>query len=348
MDNYLNNFYNWLTSQPHINDLGAKAILALIVSVILLSIPILIASIVPFIIKKPKKEFSIYLYSFITGMFIILGSFGYLRESIEITSIGSGLKGENIPASNIYLYNIFVVGGGALMGIISAFVIKIIIYKVIQKNYKLKNSIFIHNHEHGHHHGEIAHTHEHKDHIWNANDLADVHSNAPKSKNKWTALVLLLGHRIPEGLLIGISLHNLIANPNINAISVAFFVSFLLHTIPEEIVFYYRQREMGIKPIFALLNSIGALALIIPFIFIGIYGAKFIDSVAWLKAMILAIVGSVMLFTALMEFLPEFYHNNMEKRKWFTTFIMLFLGIIFTILILCFHQHGQSISAFKK
>ncbi|MBU4690705.1 metal transporter [Mycoplasma sp. ES3157-GEN-MYC] len=344
MDNKLNQLYTWLNnalSYTHASESISKFIFGLIVSIILLCIPILVATIVPLIIKKPKKEFSIYLYSFITGMFIILGSFGYLREAIEITSTGAGLKGTNIPPKNIYLYNILVIVGGALLGIISAFTIKFVVYSTIKKKYKLNNSVFVHTHEEGHHVGEHQHQHTHADHIWNKNDIADVKESNPKVKNKWTALILLLGHRIPEGLLIGISLNNLIVYSNVNAISVAFFVSFVLHTIPEEVVFFYRQREMGIKPVFAVLNSIGALSLIIPFIFIGLFGGDLIDTIPWLKAFIMSVVGSVMVFTAMIEFLPEFYHNNMKKHKWIITLIMFFLGIIFTILILCFHTHGS-------
>ncbi|MCT4469360.1 ZIP family metal transporter [Mycoplasma sp. HS2188] len=339
MDNYLYKVYNYL-SNTALSETGTKFIFGLIVSILLLSIPILVALFVPLFIKKPKKEFSIYLYSFITGMFIILGSFGYLREAIEITSRGSGLKGNNIPTSNIYLYNILIIVGGSLLGIISAFTIKYIVYATIKRKYNLKNSIFVHTHEAGHHHGELEHQHTHGDHIWNNNDLAEVETKQYKKKNKWTALILLLGHRIPEGLLIGISLFNLIHNQNVSAVSIAFFISFVMHTIPEEIVFYYRQREMGIKPIYAVLNSIAGLSLIIPFIFIGVFGAEFLEKIPALKAFIMATVGSVMVFTAMVEFLPEFYHNNLEKKKWFITLLMFFLGIIFTIFVLSFHTHG--------
>ncbi|TQC54163.1 metal transporter [Mycoplasmopsis mucosicanis] len=344
MDNKLHSFYSYLSETLQLGGGVSKFIFGFSISLLLILIPVIVATFVPLIFKKPKKEFSIYLYSFITGMFIILGTFGYLRESIEITSSGAGLKGENIPTANIYIYNILCVGGGALIGITLAFGVKILVYKIIKKKYNLKNSVFIHVHGMGeeHTHGDEVHEHHHEDHIFNANDLANIEHNESNAvaKNKWTALILLLSHRIPEGLLIGISLANLINNPNVSAISVAFFISFVLHTIPEEIVFYYRQREMGISSTFAALNSMGALSLIIPFIFIGLYGGDFIESIPALKAVIMAIVGVVMVFTAIMEFLPEFYHHRMGKKRWILTFAMFFLGVLFTIIVLSFHKHG--------
>lgn len=341
MDNKLHNIYQWLSSLPNMNELLSKLIFGLIVSVLLLFIPIFIALIVPLVLKKPRKELSIYIYAFITGMFIILGSFGYLREAIEITSSGKGLVGQNIPIENIYIYNILVIVGGAIIGIGVASLVKFGVYKIIKSKYS-KNSIFIHTHEAGHHHkGELAHEHKHEDHIFNSNDIVAVNENSKaKTKSKISALLLLLSHRIPEGLLIGISLHSLINDAQISAISVAFFVSFVLHTIPEEIVFYYRQREMGIKPLNATLISIGALALIIPFIFIGLYGGAALLQNHKLKAIIMAIVGSIMLFTSIVEFLPEFYHHNMKKKRWLLTLAMFFIGVIFTLFILSFHTHG--------
>ncbi|WP_051630129.1 ZIP family metal transporter [Mycoplasma simbae] len=344
MNNQLFLLYNWMVNSQGVNPYVAQFIFGLIVSFLLLSIPVVVATIVPLIIKKPKKEFSIYLYSFITGMFIILGSFGYLREAIEITGTGKGLRGTNFQPWQIYTYNIFIIVGGALIGILSAFSIKAIVYKIMKSKYQT-NSIFVHTHEAGHHEHEQEHKHEHHDHIWNANDLADVQGqNSLKTKNKLTALILLLAHRIPEGLLIGLSLRSLTVNNNVSAISVAFFVSFVLHTIPEEIVFFYRQREMGISAFRASLNSIFALSLIIPFIFIGLYGGSIIEAYPALKALIMAIVGSVMIFTSFVEFLPEFYHHNLGKKRWFITLFMFFLGIVFTLFILSFHQHGAQLS----
>ncbi|WP_027334193.1 ZIP family metal transporter [Mycoplasma elephantis] len=333
----MNSLYNLL--QENIKNQNIVFfIFGLIISLFLISIPIVISILVPLFIKKPKKQLSIYIYAFVTGMFVILGSFGYLREAIEITS-----RGYNAASSQnqIYLGNILIVFGGATLGISIAFMIKMLIWWIIKRKSDIKNSVFIHVHEHGHHNGEEEHTHIHDDVIFNKNDIVDLQNNNKNIKNKWTALVLLLGHRVPEGLLIGLSLYRLIMGDPNSTISIAFFISFVLHTVPEEIVFFYRQREMKIKPFFAVLNSICAIALLIPFVFIGIYCGSFIMKNNFLQAFIMAIVGSIMLFTALIEFLPEFYHHKMGKRTWLTTILLLFVGILFTILILCFHVHGS-------
>ncbi|UUD36793.1 Uncharacterised protein [Mycoplasmopsis californica] len=334
----MNALYKAINGQIHNQNL-TFFIFGLIVSLALISIPILVAIFAPLIIKKPQKQLSIYIYAFVTGMFLILGSFGYLREAIEITS-----KGYNLASSQnqIYLGNILIVFGGALLGVVIAFYIKLIVWWVIKRKTHLQNSVFVHVHGVGHHDGEEEHTHVHDNVIFNKNDIVELpKAQEQNSKNKWTALILLLGHRIPEGLLIGLSLYRLMMGYQNAAISVAFFISFVLHTVPEEIIFFYRQREMGIKPIVAVFNSIGAIALLIPFIFIGIYSAEYIMNEPFIQAFIMATVGSIMLFTALIEFLPEFYHHKMNKKLWLTTIALLFVGILFTILILCFHVHGQ-------
>lgn len=315
----------------------------LIVSGIILAIPFIIATIVPFILKKPKKQLSIYIYAFITGMFFILGTFGYLREALEISSTKIVQQQYPIdpPQNLIYLVNIGCLVGGSIIGISIAFLVKFVISRKVNKKLLATGSAFVHHHDHDHHKGEQPHTHEHNELIFNKNDtIADDVDVKIKSKNKATALFLLLGHRIPEGILIGMAINMLVnLNNQTQALSVAFFISFVLHTIPEEIIFYYRQREMGISRFRSALNSALAIGLIIPFIFIGVYAYNFVDSQPWLQSVIQAIVGSIMVFTAFVEFIPEFYHTNLTGKKWIVTILLFFIGMVFTILILSFHLH---------
>lgn len=337
--------YYELIKQKGIEHDLAFFIIGILISISLILIPVLVASIVPLFIKKPKRTFSIYLYAFITGMLIILGTFGYLREAMEITSTGLffRVRGYYLQ-SEIYSWNLLFVFGGAMVGIVIAFLMKFVIAYYISKKID-KNSIFVHSHGHSdseshNHDNHTTHNHnkEHSDIIFNKNDVIEMNVKI-KNKNKWTALFLLLGHRVPEGLLIGLGIATMINNANSQSLSIAFFISFVLHTMPEEIIFFYRQREMGISPLKASLNSTGAIALIIPFIFIGLYGFEIINKLKWMQAFTQAIVGSIMLFTALVEFIPEFYHTNMKRKEWIITISILFAGILFAIFVLSFHMH---------
>ncbi|UWV92450.1 ZIP family metal transporter [Mycoplasmopsis cynos] len=56
------------------------------------------------------------------------------------------------------------------------------------------------------------------------------------------------------------------------------------------------------------------------------------------KAIMFAAIGGIFIFTALVEFFPEIYHINFDKKKWIFTLIVLFLGILVAAFILSFHH----------
>ncbi|QZE12511.1 ZIP family metal transporter [Mycoplasma sp. Ms02] len=333
-----------------------KLLLVLVTLAILLFIPILVSSILPFFRHKIKPRFKVYLYAFITGFFIVISLFGFMREALEISSVNAQSKGYS--QNWIYLSNISTVALGALVGILFSFVVKFVIsYRLNKKLIRSKKmSAFYHSHDAD---GlEHAHTHEHPDFIFNRNDTIDVSSqeliaqntkdrarvsieSKVESKLKVVALLLLLTHRIPEGLILGYNLNLFLENKETN-LSTAFFVSLVLHLIPEEIVFYYRLREAGYKPWKSLLLSTGALLLFFPFMMIGIYSGNYIEGLWYIKASVYSFIGGIFLFTSLVEFFPEFYHTHFNhKRNWFFILLCLFAGIIFSIFIMSFHLHGK-------
>lgn len=315
--------------------------IGLIASAILLLIPILIAIIIPKIIKKPSHSFSLYIYSFVSGMLIILGAFGYMREALELSATYPHSSETSVLTK--FAWNFIWIVSGIGIGASISITIKLLVYKYTRKK---GNGVFVHKHHDSH----GSHSHEHIDLLFNSNDVIESDKILNK-KNKWTALFLLLGHRIPEGIMIGFSVYNIfISNQNISAfdaISIVFLITFVIHTVPEEIVFYYRQREMGISSFKATLNSILGLSLIVPFIFIGMLMKFGIENstnqnvvMHGIIPMINAAIGITMIFTAFVEFLPEFFHTSLnEKKKWIGVISTFFVGVIFTILLLIFHVH---------
>ncbi|UUD35839.1 ZIP family metal transporter [Mycoplasmopsis citelli] len=329
-----------LTSSQNV----AKFIIVLLFLGILLFIPIIISVLFPFVKQQLNARSKVYLYAFTTGFFIVMSTFGFMRESLEISSIYSdALIPSNWTNRSLYIYgyNILLVGGGVFFGVVLAYFIKFVIsYRINTKLLASKKmQVFVH--EHSDEHGGV-HTHEHPTHIFNAQDNAVVIENTltdkVEAKLKVIALVLLLTHRIPEGLLLGYNI-NLLLQGQSNSLSLVFIFSLILHLIPEEIVFYYRLRDSGFSKWTSLFISVFGLFLFLPFMLIGVYSGNFIDSAWEMKSFIFATIGGIFLFTSLVEFFPEFYHYKMSKKRWFKVIWTLFLGVIFAVVLLSIHTH---------
>lgn len=324
------------------NDSLGRFLLVLVTLLIVLIIPILVSLAFPLFKNKLTDKSKVYLYAFSTGFFATLGLFGFMRESLEVSSIfAASIYGAN-DLTSIYLSNIGIVAGGALIGLTFAFVIKFWISHNISKKL-LKNSklgVFIHQHDHG---TEKEHTHEHPTFIFNRDDKLMAAESAlakkTESKLKIIALLLLLTHRIPEGFIMGYNL-NLLFESKSGSLTIAFFISFIIHLIPEEMVFYYRLRDAGYGKWQALFMAIGFLFLFFPFMLIGVYFGSEIQAQWWLRGMLYSAVGGIFIFTALIEFFPEFYHTNFDKKRWYKVVLFLLLGIIFSVFVLSFHTHG--------
>ncbi|MFV8477626.1 ZIP family metal transporter [Mycoplasma sp. VS410B] len=197
---------------------------------------------------------------------------------------------------------------------------------------------YIHHHDHDNHY----HDHAHPDYIFGQEENlaqaeeAIIYKTSPKMKV--IALLLLLTHRIPEGILLGYNL-SLATEGKLNNLSTAYFISLVLHLFPEESIFYFRLREAGFSKVKSLLLSFLGLSLFLPFMLIGAYAGAKINDLWWLKAGMFAAIAGIFLFTSIVEFIPEFYHNHIEKKKWFFILFSLFVGIIVAVFILSFHSH---------
>lgn len=346
MNQQIKEFYDllWLATG---SQNWSKFIIVLIFLFALLIIPLIISFIFPLFKSRLNSRSKVLLYAFTTGFFIVMSTFGFIRESLEISSINAAIIIPNDPSFTehrdlyIYLYNVFLVGGGVLFGVVFAYFVKYVISYRINKALmsNKKTRVFIHEHsdEQGH-----THTHKHDDYIFNREDSNEIAEKTlidkVEAKLKIIALILLLTHRIPEGLLLGYNLNLLVQNRS-NSLSVAFIISLILHLIPEELVFYYRLRDGGYSKWNSLLISFLGLMLFFPFMLIGIYSGDIINQNWEIRSIIFSTIGGIFLFTSLVEFFPEFYHTDTDKKTWLSVITCLFIGVIFAVIILSIHKH---------
>ncbi|WP_029905478.1 ZIP family metal transporter [Mycoplasmopsis opalescens] len=309
---------------------------ALLASFIFLIIPILVAIIFPFIKKgKLSEKGTVIIYTFSTGFFITLSLFGFLREALEGSTLE--LNNYNYPDWKVYVINALIVGGGLSFGISLAFLIKWIIkISAVSKVKKDPHaSQLIHSHDFGEEHVEHYHIDKHT-------HTRECEKQAKSSKRmKAIALFLLLTHRVPAGLVIGYSLNSLFdtISKTSSVINLAFLISFILHLIPEEIIFFYRLKSMGMSNSKSTILSISSLLILVPLIIIGIYAGAPLYETKFVKSIVWASVSGIFLFTSIVEFLPEVLNMKYDKKMVTYILISFFVAIIICSIILSFHKH---------
>ena len=295
----------------------------LIVGSAVVLVPFLFVLIFSFIKFKSTKNIGLYIYALTSSMLIILGSFGFLREALAISE--DIYVGFNSSIQTIIIMAIIV--GGALFGIIASILTRFVIIK--------KNSHI--------HQSHI--THDHNDHIFNLRDIDNV-------KNKWSAIILLLNHRIIESLALGVLLvshshdgHSITSGNGYEfpIENLGFIIIFIVHMIPEAIFIYQRQIEMGITRRRALINSFIMKLIIIP---IAVFGAFVLQAIpnnletGWILPFLFATTGSILIFVSIIELVPEFIDNkNMSNKTWFTVIGFFTFGILFAITLSLLHIH---------
>lgn len=298
---------------------------ALILSLIILIIPLFVALMLPLFKKKKNNKKSkslILLYSFTTGFFTILGLFDEANEGREIA-----INAAKDNFVNLVLYQIIVLGGGAIIGFGLAIGMKILLNRKLGK-FNPNSPVEIHS-EH------IAfHNHPHV--------LPDLIFKKYNDKNKVVALYLILSHRLAAGFFLGYTIFQMVAHNyndailNDDNISLVFLIGFFLHLIPEEVIIYYRQKQMGIKNKRAVINSILMLFLLIPFIFLGANIGTYIKDIWWLTGIIHVIVGVLFTFVALIEFLPEIIREVNNQKDWYLVILFISIGILVCFLLITF------------
>lgn len=293
---------------------------AFLLSLIIISVPVLVALIMPLIHNKSTKMVQLFLYSFSVGFFIVLGLFGEANEALEV--ISSSYQDNKY----VVLIQISVVAGGALVALAISLALKLFLskkFKVLNWNGPLD--------DHDKH--DAYHNHIHPEDI-----IFD--KNLKISKNKWLAIFLILSHRVGAGLFLGYTVYQIVSG-NGTGVSVSFLIGFFLHMVPEEFIVFYRLRQIGFSQLKSLKFSILMILMLIPFIFIGTNIGLSLDQAPWISGFIHIFIGAFFVFTALVELMPEIISEAKTQKNWYKAIIFIILGIIVAFIILNFHSHGH-------
>lgn len=212
-----------------------------VISLIVVGIPLIYGLVLPIFKPKISKKANKYLYAFSSGFFLIMATVLFIGESKIHLEEHFQTAVVNNPGGAKVITGL-VIGAVILMGLMISLGLK---YFFASKSADGLN----HNHDHDHL-------------IFNLND------HNPKSKA--FAIFFLLSHRIPDGLIIG-TLCTAIAREQggIDVTNIIFLCSFVIHIIPEELIIYYRQIDMGVGRKKATMNSLVAIIAVIPLIIIG-------------------------------------------------------------------------------
>lgn len=303
------------------SDIQVLVTVILVVSAFVIGIPLVYVILIPIIKPTISNNLSRYLYAFSSGFFIIIATVLFIGESKthlaeELETIVSGGAAASTAVLAVILTSTI------LLGLFFSLGIKYLFAK--NKGTKIFND-HTHNEKHNHSHDHM---------IFNISDYN------PKSKS--LAIFFMLTHRLPDGLFIGL-IASQIARDGVDVVNIIFLISFVIHVIPEELIIYYRQIEMGISKKKATFNSFLGNVATIPIIIIGSVAGWFSNESEIAIHIIQLIAASFLLFISIVEFIPEFLHENkLTGKEWYKTILILIFGIGFGIFVVCFHSHETS------
>lgn len=312
---------------------------ALILSAIVISVPVLIAILIPIFKAKLGLKSSLFLYSFTTGFFIVLGLFGEANEGRELAMNSYTGNDAWVTIGN----QILVLLVGSIIGLVFATSFKFLISRKLGK-LNLKGPVEDHS-------DHVAfHNHPHAEEVLFGGKGLKYQSQKEMARAKAVAIYLVLSHRFAAGFFLGYVIYNIVSpnypgvheagidltHSNHDNVNLAFLIGFFLHLIPEELIIYYRQREIGIGKVRAAVYSVLMVGVLIPFIFLGANLGIFVSDVWQLNGIIHVIVGVLFTFTALIEFFPEVIREAKNQKLWYLTITCLALGIILCFFVLSF------------
>ncbi len=279
---------------------------SLIIGSLVLFSPLLFCFIFSFFINKVNKNFSIYVYSFITGLMIIMSTFGLIRE---------GYDHMHEHTHDEWLI-IVVITLGVIIGLMLTVLLRYIVI--------IKSKKEIH-HDHNHH--------NHSDILYNISDIENKNSF-------WMILSSLMGHKIIAGISLGLLIYN--SSSEIMSFNhLGLILISILHMIPESFILFYKSYEITKSKIKSLLITALSQIVIIIFMIIGAFAFYKIEDIAyWLMPILFAISGSSVLFVSIFDLVPEFIHNkNLSSKKWFSVILVFCLGIVISVVLSMIHKH---------
>ena len=302
-------------------------------SVIIATLVATVSVLYVFNIKMPKQRLR-YIYAFASGFLIVTAIVGqWVTARANITNhwegvgrkrlnIPNGIEADIDPTVSQTIIGIVILLAGTLLGTLMAYGLK-------------KATTHNHDHPEGQHKGHNHDKHTHPDAL---SSREVVLHESKVHKEKAPVIWMILAHRVPAGLLLGILLVNF---NNGGEYSLAALLVFILHTIPDMMIVYYARIKAGYSRKNSFVFSILVKLIFIPFIILGIATSTYIgneSSAWWIIPTLLSIAGVVMLWGAIFELAPTFMHvkTNKDTYKIIFTFI---LGLSLSMAIQLVHHH---------
>lgn len=295
------------------SDIQKLVTVVAVISVFVVGMPLFLVFLLPIFKPTISQKANRLLYAFSSGFFLITATVLLISESkTHLEENFQQIVSNDIGAKAITATVICAIVLGAL-------VISLIFKFLFSKNKK----------------GHSAHNHSHDDEI--------LMLSSENKRTKGFAFFFLFSHKIPDGLIIGLLCAQIAKSPEISVANIVFLCSFIIHILPEELITYYRQIDMGIKKSRAALNSFLADCIVIPLIIIG-------SIIGWFSLeneiaiyIIQLIAAAFLLFLSVVEFLPEFLHDvKIGDKRWYITVFVFFLGVAVALFVICFHDHSHS------
>lgn len=283
-----------------------------------IGVPTLCVGILSLFKIKINKNVQTYLYAFTAGLIIILGTVGFIAEAINHAKEQFSTTSHCALSVIDTLKVVGVVVGGGIIGVL----IVILSRYIFTISNSKKGDFHVHHHDHNH-----------ADFLYNASDIDN-------KTNKWLPIILLLGHRLVDGIVLGF-----MANTANNAVAQfdnwGMIIVFVIHLIPTSIIIYLIQLDIQNNQRFkSFLITTGILALMIPFTIMGGFLINVIESIWWLMPLLYSISGSLMTLAGILEIIPEFIHyRNASIKQWIYTTSWLGIGITLATLLITIHSH---------
>ncbi len=299
-------------------------------SIIVATLIITVTILYLFKVKMPLERLR-YVYAFASGFLIVTAIVGQwvtsrhnMIEHWEAINpkMPGGEHSDPTTSQTFISITIFVVG--SFIGTLIAYSLK-------------KLSGHSHEHQIGSHEG-----HDHHKRSTHADALSsreEIMHEAKVHKEKTPVIWMILAHRVPAGLLLGILLVNF---NNGGEYSLASLIVFILHTIPDMMIVYFARIKAGYSRKQSLIFSILVKLILVPFILLGIATSAYIEISSevwfWVIPLLLSIAGVIMVWGAIFELAPIFIHikTNKDTYKIIFTFI---LGLTLSMAIQLVHHH---------
>lgn len=307
----------------------SSIIRATIIGLIIVAMIILITSFIYFVKPKIKRENFKYFYAFSAGFIVIVGSLGLFGSARN--ALKNHFQVTNHPSeSDFTTTEIFLVAAYVLLVLSFAGLIIWTIKKMF---------------------------------------ISDDHGLSSKSKSekdfkkkKVVGIVMVLLHRVPASFVIGAFADDPVGE------SAALF-AIILHIIPELMIVFYRQIEMGVPKGKAYINSILIKIVFLPLIIIGNLLTTWTTEQWWFLPALYLMGGAFLIYASFIELTPEFSpelsightHEHLEdlsiqldhghiNHKDVTTIkqkrkvsvmlsLSLMIGVSFAAAIMFFHFH---------